>query len=178
MTKRDFFNILIKLFGLYSIVKLLFTYFPSTLSFLIHTPDWTSIIGLLAALLLIVSLNVLLIFKSKTIIKWLKLDKNFDDDRLSVSDMDVDKLLTLGLIIIGGLLFINNIGAIISQILGAVQMSARQMHNNNEIFSLFSNLNIIAQIINVVIGYFLVVYSHKIAIRVGQINQMNGKDKA
>jgi hypothetical protein len=54
MTKRDFFILLIKVFGLYSIITALFSTLPNNISFVIQNIEITGIIWLILTALIII----------------------------------------------------------------------------------------------------------------------------
>lgn len=178
MTKRDFFRLVIKLFGLYTIIKSLLIVLPSSLTLLVKTSY--SSLGYIAWFIGIIlgafALFILLIYKADTVINWLKLDKGFDDNEMSIANMNIEKLLTLGLIIIGGLLFINNISSFFAQILSLIKTSSMYKDPNNHM-NFISNLGLITSLTNTILGYFLVVYSSKFAKRIGKINNMSKTEK-
>ena len=86
MTKRDFFIVIIKLFGLYALVTSAFTILPSTTT-LLTSVDFTSIVILCLILVVLVGLFVFLVFKSDKIVDLLKLDKGFDEDRIDFGNI-------------------------------------------------------------------------------------------
>lgn len=109
MTKRDFFRIIIKLFGLYCAILTLFSSLPTYLSYLINQFDiftivWSTIVSAIVILILIA-----LIFNADKIIDRLKLDKGFDDEKIQFGDFSGINLLKFSVIIIGGLMIIDNI---------------------------------------------------------------------
>lgn len=119
MTKRDFFILIIKLFGLYILVNSLFYWFVSNFSFAIQNFDMFSLIWMVLALIIVLGLFILLIFKSHKVVNLLKLDQNFDDERIEMGNLNPNSIVKLALIIIGGLLIINNILAFLSHTLFA-----------------------------------------------------------
>jgi hypothetical protein len=67
MTKKDLFIVLIKIFGLYSLITALFSTLPSNIIFVIQNIDFIGIIWILFSTLIIVGLFYLLITKSEKI---------------------------------------------------------------------------------------------------------------
>jgi len=82
MTKKDFFILIIKIFGLFSVVSSLFSILPSNISFALMDFGFFSLIWIAVVLVVIIGLFVLLIFKAEKVVKLLKLDKGFDEDRI------------------------------------------------------------------------------------------------
>lgn len=173
MTKKDFFSIVIKLFGLYSVIKIVFGVLPGNISFALYGINLVGVLWLLAALAITIGLFILLLFKTETIIRWFKLDKGFDDNMINISNFNAEKLLSLGLIIIGGLLVINNTGAFLSQTLLAFKTNIPEMPGSTSIIKFTQSSQYIAwgtSFINILIGFLLLTNFQKISQRIGRIN--------
>ena len=119
MTKRDFFILIIKLFGLFSIITSLFSVLPGNISFALMDIDLFSVSWILVVMVIIIGLFVLLIFKSDKVVEFLKLDKGFDDERIEIGNLNTDSIVNLAVIIIGGLLILDNIPEFLSHTLYA-----------------------------------------------------------
>ena len=115
MTKKDFFRIIIKLFGLYWLVSTLFTTFPGYVSMIMMNVDAMQLIGVSISAIVVILIFIFLVYKPDLIISWLKLDKGFDEDRIEFQNFGIESILKLGLIIIGGMLIIFNIPNFLSQ---------------------------------------------------------------
>lgn len=109
MTKRDFFILIIKLFGLFSLITSLFSILPSSISFALWEFDIFTAIGVIILSVLIVVLFVLLITKADKVVTILKLSEKFDDDKIEIGNLNPINIVKLAIITIGGLLIINNI---------------------------------------------------------------------
>ena len=101
MTKKDFFRIIIKLFGLYWLISSFFSmgqiaYFATT-----SNSNWFGLIYSVVVLFVLIFLFFALIFKADTIIDKLKLDKGFDEDRIEFQNFNVENILILAIVIIG-----------------------------------------------------------------------------
>lgn len=107
MTKKDFFRLIIKLFGLYALIQTVFGYIPSNISYIIYEFDVSIFFWILGATLLIVAIFMFLIFKVDLIIKWLRLDKGFDNDLIDFNNFNGENIIKLSLILLGGVLIIN-----------------------------------------------------------------------
>lgn len=154
MTKKDFFRIIIKLFGLYWLISSIYSigtigYF-STFS----TSDFTSLSFSLLFITIFIALFVVLIHKADTIIRLLRLDQGFDDDRIDFQQFGIDNLLMLGIIIIGGFMILDNIPTFINQsylgfkILFSPQKDIMQLQNQSTFHWFVSGTKII-------LGYLL-----------------------
>lgn len=95
MTKRDFFIIVIKTFGLYLLISVLFSVLPGNIVFVIQNIELVGILWLLATGIIVIGLFLLLINKATKISSVLNLEKGFDDDRIDFSGLksiDIIKL--------------------------------------------------------------------------------------
>ncbi|MBC9796125.1 hypothetical protein [Sinomicrobium weinanense] len=109
MTKRDFFILLIKMFGLYSVVTTLFSVLPGNLPFAIMGTDTYTIILIAVTVLIAIGLFVALIFKSDRIVTLLKLDKGFDEDKIELGNLKPADIIKIAAFIIGGLLVLDHL---------------------------------------------------------------------
>ena len=122
MTKKDFFRVIIKLYGLYWLVNNIFsisqiTYFYAGSSNDVST--WIYSVGILTFSIIIF---VLLIVGADKIIQWLKLDKGFDDDRIEFHNFNIQNILMLAMILIGATMIVDNIGTFLNQLYLSVKV--------------------------------------------------------
>ncbi|RRG21002.1 hypothetical protein DWB61_11315 [Ancylomarina euxinus] len=129
------------------IANSLFNWITFNFSFAMRNIDLFSILWMVIALAIMVGLFVLLIFKSHKLVNLLKLDKNFDDERVEIGNLNPSSIVKLALIIIGGLMIINNIPVFLSQILFAFKRDSMgtEFHPNDY-------YNFIASGIKVLVG--------------------------
>jgi hypothetical protein len=122
MTKKDFFRVLIKAFGLFSLITSLFVVFPETMnsvnSYKTYGGAGMELFFMLLYILVVVAfigfLFVILIRKPDTLIRWLKLDQGFDDDKVQFDGLTPENILKLSSIVIGGLLVIDHFPVFLS----------------------------------------------------------------
>jgi len=107
MTKRDFFRIIIKIFGLYSLILALFYYIPSNIGFMIYEITPLILIGLCVVIFLLVLIFAFLIRKTDKVIDILKLDTGFDSPRIELGNLSGLDIMKFALIVIGGFLMID-----------------------------------------------------------------------
>ena len=119
MSKRDFFILIIKVFGLYSVVKSIFSVLPGNISFAMSNIDFISISWILIAIIVVFGLFIVLIFKADKIVLLLKLDKGFDDEKIDIGNLKSVDIIKIGTFIIGGLLILENIPGFLSHTLFA-----------------------------------------------------------
>lgn len=117
MTKKDLFSIIIKLFGLYSIISFITTHLAMMVSFATIT-EWEPIIILwiLIAVSVFCGFAVLLVFYPNVIIKWFKLDKGYDNTEAGIPKMDLSNLIKVAVIIVGFLFIIQSFSPLLVNI--------------------------------------------------------------
>ena len=156
MTKKDFFRLIIKLFGIYSIIFSLFSILPSSIS-MFYGSLLFGILVTSAIIVLAVSLFYFLIVKSDLVINLLKLDKGFDNDRIEIANFNSENIIKLAAILLGGFLLIQYIPIFL---IAAFQ--ALKIHLSNSIDDQFMTFNrhvtnsLVRGFINTLIGYFLI----------------------
>lgn len=156
MTKKDLFRLIIKIFGLYSVILIMFSVFPSNVGLVISQIDFVGIVWLIGALILIILLFMFLIYKPDKIISWLKLDKGFDDDRIDFKNFNIENILKLAVIVIGGIILIQNIPAFLSHTLFAFKSSAGNGLNDNIFkFDLKDYIHWGTSFLNIILGYLM-----------------------
>ena len=163
MTKKDFFILIIKLFGLYSIITALFISLPQNLTFVFMDFGVHSIIYLTIILTVIIGLFVFLLFKSHHVVRLLKLEKGFDTDSLEIGNLTTLEIVKIAVLIIGGFLIIDNLPIFIQQTLKAfyseIQIQTIESINKWNWFVnganiligylLITNLNIVSRLLNI-----------------------------
>ena len=150
MTKKDFFILIIKLFGLFSVVTSLFSILPSNISFAMMNIDALSILWIVVVIVVVVGLFLVLIFKADKIVRLLKLDKGFDDDKIEIGSLRATDIIKLGTFIIGGLLILDNIPAFLSHLLFAFKRDIIGLEYNTQ-----DKFNWAVSGLNLVIGFLL-----------------------
>lgn len=152
MTKRDFFMLILKVFGLFSIVTSLFSVLPGNISFAMIDLDAKSILWIAIALTVVIGLFLLLIFKSHKIVSLLKLDEGFDDDKIELGNFKPSDIIKTGTFIIGGLLILDNIPGFLSHSLFAFKgdIIGREYNTQDKFNWAVSGLNLI-------IGFLLLI---------------------
>ncbi len=159
MTKRDFFRIIIKLFGLYSIILSLFYFIPSNLSYLNYGFEPLFLIYVFGSLIITILIFVLLLRKTDLIIDILKLDKGFDDDIINFGNFNSNKIFYLSLILLGGYLILNYIPEFLEYtFLAFKETISKKGFESQNIISFGSTtdyFNWVISGINLIVGYVL-----------------------
>jgi hypothetical protein len=154
MTKKDFFRLTIKIFGLYYVISIFFSVLPNNVSFVISDIDFRGIIWIVATMIVIIGLFIFLIYKPDAIINWLRLEKGFDEDRIDFQNFNSINIVKLAVIVIGGILLIQNIPAFLSHTLFAFKSSTGNEFNSNVIkyTSLRDYVRWATSFLNIIIG--------------------------
>lgn len=117
MTKRDFFIVLVKVFGLYSAVTAIFSGLPSNIMFGMRGEIEISVyLWVVAVTVFVAGLFWLLTLKADKLVDLLKLDKGFSDNRIELGNIKSEDIIKLGIFVIGGLLIIKSVPGLLSQI--------------------------------------------------------------
>lgn len=156
MTKRDFFRIIIKLFALYSLILTVFSWIPSNLVYTVYDLELLPILGVLGFTLLAILIYYFMIKKTDQIIDFIKIDKGFDNPNIELGNLATDKILMLGIILIGGLLLISNLANFIQYSFNAFKNNVQKDGLNiflNDAGTDYFNWTFSG--INIVIGYLL-----------------------
>ncbi|MBL0742428.1 hypothetical protein [Chryseolinea lacunae] len=111
MTTRDFLILVLKLFGLYSLVQFFFSTIGS-LNFVIATGRawWVDITPVVTAIVVLTLLFFFLVYRADWLVSKLGLAKGFSSDHISFNQFDPHALVMVACIIIGGLLVIDSVG--------------------------------------------------------------------
>ncbi len=115
MTKKDFFVLMIKLFGLYWIIVSLFSGLPQDLLLVSKGMNFLSFLWFMMILAVNVGLFAALIFYADKVAGLLKLDKGFDDDKIVFGNLQTVELIKIGVFVVGGLLFLHHLPDFLSR---------------------------------------------------------------
>jgi len=154
MTKKDFFRIIIKLFGLYWLISALFS--TGQFYFLSFIPGFTLPAILMAMLIFLVLLILfyMLIIKTDVLIEWFKLDKGFDNDLIEFHQFDLDNILKLGVIIIGGTMILDNIAVFLNQSYLAFKVQTSIVYDLTGLNG-YSTYHLAVSFTKIILGYLL-----------------------
>jgi hypothetical protein len=104
MTKRDFFILLIKLFGLFFLIKSLFL-----ITLVLRQLNVLALISFFIGLAVVAGIFWLLIFKADKVVALLRLESGLSDERIELGNIRTGDIIKIGTFVIGGLLIIDNI---------------------------------------------------------------------
>ena len=160
MTNRDFFRLMIKLFGLYQFLLLIFTFLPSNLQLIFNDFfSMSSIISIILITLFIIAVYYVFVKNPDLIINFFKLDRGFDKNEITVNNLNSDTILKIGMVLIGGFLIVDNLGYFISSFITYFKIS--YMKENFESLKNFEAL--ILGGVNLISGFCLIIYRKQIA---------------
>lgn len=154
MTKRDFFRLIIKIFGLYSLVLSLFSFIPQNFSnFYFMKDDFWYFFIIISSILLLIALFVILLYKTDFIIDKLKLTKSFDDDHIIIGNLNTESLYKFSIILIGGFMITSSFPNLLMDLINEfkLRISNHQISNHQS-----DNFWIGVKFLNLLIGYLLV----------------------
>jgi hypothetical protein len=172
MTKKDLFRILIKIFGLYSLIVALFTVFPSQLSFVLFDLEIWGILYILIILVFIMLIFYLLILFPDKIISMLKLDRGFDDERIDFKALGIDPIVKTAILVIGGLILLDSIPSFLSQ----SYMAFKSDVTGQEI-EIAYQIGWATEFVKIVIGYLLLTQYQWIANWFTRVNQSSDENQ-
>jgi hypothetical protein len=181
MTKKDLFKIILKLFGLYSII-ILVVQLPN-ISFAIYYNSLDDLDNdLLMLLLLIIPIVTvltiyILLFKTDILIRLLKLDKGFDNNETFQGKLSGQEIGKIAFVIIAVYMIVNNIGDFITQVV----YSFKESISTNNIESLAANPNpypvnyilMISSALNLIFGFLLLTNYSRLSKWLDRINNKN-----
>ena len=181
MTKKDFFRLIIKLFGLYALVQTVFGYIPSSITYIFYDFDVSIFFWILGVTLLVIAIFVVLIFKVDLLINWLKLEKGFDDERIDLTNFNGVNIVKLAIILLGGFLIINYLPDLLqaSYLWFKKEASSRGL-NSLEAITYGQNsmhINWGIAMINVVLGIILITNYARLAQRLYRYENEQIKNK-
>ena len=158
MTPTDFFRLVLKLFSLYSLITIVFSVIPSSYAVgAAFALDWTAVLWSAFAVLASIALFVALAFQSDRIVSKLKLAKGFDHDHIPFEKIDSKTIIKVGTIIIGGLLFIQNISYFLTHLYIAFRLSI----SGDQADSIFgvnlqrTSFDLVIAFVDMIVGYLL-----------------------
>lgn len=161
MTKRDFFRLILKVFGLYSLVLSLFSFIPQNISnFYFMKDEVLILLAIIASFFLLIALFIILLYKTDFIIDKLKLTKSFDEDHIIIGNLTTESLYKFSIILIGGFMITSSFPNLLMDLINEfkLRISNHPISNHNS-----DNFWIGVKFLNLLIGYILVTNCKSIA---------------
>lgn len=162
MTNRDFFRLMIKLFGVYQFTYIIFSVLPANISFLINDSfsSFSSTISLVVVILLTLGIFYFTIKFPDKIIHFFKLDKGFDSQNININNFNKSTVLEIGFVFIGGFLIVDNLSVFVSNLI----LYFKQSNSNNDIYNALKDTNsLIFSGINLILGFLLITFRKQLS---------------
>jgi len=172
MTKKDFIRIIIKLFGLYAVISSIFSAIPGNIVYVFMETEIVGILWLIAVIIIILLLFAFLIFKSDSIIKFFKLDKGFDDERIEFSNFNTENLIKLAIILIGGFVMVGEIPSFLGQSYFALRSIIKSVEYHY-VLETKDYIRWISSAVSILLGYYLMTNYSNISKYIKKINDKN-----
>lgn len=158
MTKKEFWTILIKVFGLYALMNLIFFHFINDIWYLFFNTSTFNIISLVAKTVLPIFLFIALFSNVDNVIRLLKLDKESNQTKIEFGNITASDIVRIAVFIIGGLLVIENTPSFINNAI--VAFSDKELGDG---FLQPTSYSWSVCATNIVIGCLLMMYKDSIA---------------
>ena len=151
MTKRDFFRLVIKIFGLFWLISTVFQVVPSNLGYIIESAEVSSVAWVLFSAAVVFIVFYWLIMRADFVIDLMNLDKGFDNDQMEMVNFTPKSIARLAMIIIGGIMIVDHIPTFLMHILYALEedITGYALRPEGNFYWAISG-------INVVVGFLLI----------------------
>jgi hypothetical protein len=161
MTKRDFFRLILKIFGLYSLVLSLFSFIPQNISnFYFMKDEVLMLLVIFASFFLQIALFVILLYKTDFIIDKLKLTKSFDDDQIIIGNLNTESLYKFLILLIGGFMITSSFPNLLMDLINEFKLRiSNSPFSNYESNYFWTGI----KFLNLLIGYILLTNCKSIA---------------
>ena len=176
MTKKDLFKIILKLYGLYSIIAL-FVQIPNIILYMSydsnHDLDWL-ILSVPAMSVLVV---YILLFQSEFLIRLFKLDQGYENNDSVKDTMNGQSISQIALVIISVFMIVSNLGDFITQIVFSFKdsISTTSLDTLKETFNPnpVNYYLMISSGLNLIFGFLLLTNYSRLSKWIDRINNKN-----
>lgn len=155
MKITDIIRLLIKLFSLFFLAHSLFTMLPQiTMSFSIGA----ELIFLISAAIQIVILVLIfwvLFFKTDWILRILKLDQGYENEKIELKDSKKEPVLDLAIVIVGGIVIVKYLPIFLSNLIFAFKTSSG-VNDVTDSYMTDMKIRIATNLLGIIIGYLLI----------------------
>lgn len=155
MTKRDFFTVLVRVFGLYIFVNTLFATitFGPQVYYIMDQPGKNigGIAFFVGSLTLSIALFLTLVQGARGIVVRLNLDQHFDDDRIVFGNLMPRDIIKVASFVLGGLIIVNDVPWLLKNLYQAFYGELQGYTYHSEI-----KYDWAVNIIKIVFGFLLV----------------------
>lgn len=152
MTKKDFFILVIKLLGLFFLIQTCFIFIPQNAMFFLGFESfWDQALYSIGLFIVIVGIFLAVIYNAEYIVKLLKLESGFDDDRIHFDKLSQKTLVGMSSMILGGYLAVTEFPDFIR-----ISMNVLRIENTYVPNPGIEDFAWLASIIRLFLGLFLV----------------------
>lgn len=164
--------------SLYFLVIAVYSSLPSIFVMAIGEKNPYSLITIIVAILISAGLFLLLILKADWIIRVLKLDCGFDNDKIDITEIRQKHIFNLAVIVIGGVLFLTNLPIVIANIVMMFKYSATVNGDISDLFVYKNELQIGIYFLNTILGYLMITNHSKISRLIEKISEKDENKNA
>lgn len=165
MSKNDLFTIILKIFGIYYLIYFTFQYLPSLFGIASYDVDGMIYLHITTTFACILFICFMLLFNTKRIIKWLKLDKGFDEKQFSIVSVKSTEILPIAIFVLGGYMFISNLPEFLINFYLGITKALTNKAVNAYYTALSTEINFYnwgLSALNLVIGFLTIVYYRQV----------------
>ncbi len=163
MSVRDLFRLMLKLFGLYTLLSSLFTV-PFYIGLILFEFNWFYVLGAIALGLAMIAFFFYLVFRPDPIIDMLRLPTGFDQDHISFDRIDAVSLTRIGVVVIGGFFFLRNIGSALVNLYTLFHASVASTYDRESDFVMQKEpRDLVINLISVAISWLLITNATRVA---------------
>ncbi len=135
MSKKDFFRILLKAIGINLIIGVIIGAVPIFFMLFVNEFAFAGLIPFVGLVIFGFVVHHFLILKTDTLINAFNLDSGFDDDTINLVNFDFQKMVQLGLIIVG----LYWLTTIVSELLSLIQILVQGLYGSSYV-TIFTTL--------------------------------------
>lgn len=173
MKIKDLLRIIFRIFGLYTVINLSFTFFPEQIAiaylsssgaFLPFDPDSSIMqtwIYFIVVLLLIIAVFYLLIINPDIIINKLK-PKSFLEETINFDKLNSESLLQIAILSIGILILFDSIPNLINKLSLLFKLKSMNEHLGDNFNTVGLNYEIITESVKVLLGLIFIIFQNQI----------------
>jgi hypothetical protein len=163
MTKKDLFRITIKIISVYSVIFTFLSLLENYISIIYNQFYSITTLWVIMYTLFNVFVFSILFFKTDKIISFLRLDKGFDSDNISLEKLDTESVIKIASVIVGFLLIIENISEFASHMFYSFKYSVEpKLHIDNS-YTKEDYLRWTVCGLQILIGYLIILNTGKIS---------------
>ncbi len=157
---KDIFKLFIKLFSIYFAFWGIISFIETILNFALNNFISLSTLWYFTSPIAYILLFVLLFFKTDFLISFLNLNKGFIEEKVNLGNLNSREIIKLSILIVGLILFIENIPEFISHCFYSFKYSTESKMYVDNSYNKKEYLRWTITGINILIGY-LIIFNHR-----------------